>query len=77
MNPLASGDTFLSNKNALELLDVMASTFDEGDEERLANTFRLWWPNARLCRSNPDPRATVRWDIDYAPSWPSQSVGQS
>ncbi|KAG8922455.1 hypothetical protein FRC01_014001 [Tulasnella sp. 417] len=56
--------------NALELFDVMASTFDEGDEERLANVFRSWWPKARLCRSDPGVLPPKRWVIDDASSWP-------
>ncbi|KAG8920397.1 hypothetical protein FRC01_000763 [Tulasnella sp. 417] len=58
------------NNNALELFDVMASTFDEGDEERLANVFRSWWPKARLCQSDPGELPLKLWDIEDAPSWP-------
>ncbi|KIO16092.1 hypothetical protein M407DRAFT_34275, partial [Tulasnella calospora MUT 4182] len=63
-------DASLFSKNALELFDVMASAFDEGDEERLANVFRSWWPKARLCRSDPEMVPMTRWDIDDGPSWP-------
>ncbi|KAG8914326.1 hypothetical protein FRC01_004122 [Tulasnella sp. 417] len=74
MNPsgLQNIDASFSNQ-ALELFDVMATTFDAGDEEGLADVFRSWWPNARLCRSNPDPRAAVRWDIEDAFTWPGQT----
>ncbi|KAG8921601.1 hypothetical protein FRC01_000172 [Tulasnella sp. 417] len=74
MNPsgFQNMDASFSN-HSLELFDVMASTFDEGDEEGLADVFRSWWPNARLCRSNPDPRAAVRWEIEDALTWPGQT----
>ncbi|KAG8921600.1 hypothetical protein FRC01_000171 [Tulasnella sp. 417] len=63
---------FVLSKNALELFDVMASKFDQGDEERSANVFRSWWPQARLCRSDPaDPRPMRYWEIDDAPIWPN------
>lgn len=65
-------DVSLPSKNALELFDVMASEFDDGDEEGLASVFRLWWPNAHLCRSDTDSVPSTRWDIDDAPSWPGE-----
>lgn len=70
-------ETSLSRKNALDLLDVMESTFDKGDEERLGNILRSWWPNARLCRSDGEPRASVHWDIDDAPHWPGPAENSS
>ncbi|KAG9046516.1 hypothetical protein FS837_004266 [Tulasnella sp. UAMH 9824] len=80
-NPPDSWDVEASlfNKNTLKLVDVMASAFDEGDEERLANIFRSWWPRARLSQSHPEPRSRLQWDIDESPNWPSQvrSGGQS
>lgn len=62
-------------KNTLEVLDVMGSRFDEGQEGRWANDIlRLWWPQARLCQSYQDWRATVHWDIPDAGalSWPCE-----
>lgn len=61
-------------QNALELFDVMKSTFDEGDEERSANLFRCWWPKARLCRTSAD-----EWGVECTLTWPGRTkdVGQS
>ncbi|KAG9046518.1 hypothetical protein FS837_004268 [Tulasnella sp. UAMH 9824] len=70
-------DTSHSSENALELLDVMESEFDEGDEERLSNILRSWWPKAHLCRSDGDLRTSVHWDIDEAPHWPGATESPS
>ncbi|KAG8946359.1 hypothetical protein FRC04_011905 [Tulasnella sp. 424] len=73
MNPEFSykSDTSKSSENGLELFDVVGSAFDVGDEGRLAHTvFRLWWPRARFCESDPLSKPRTRWEIDDAPSWP-------
>ncbi|KIO16094.1 hypothetical protein M407DRAFT_24277 [Tulasnella calospora MUT 4182] len=70
-------DAFAFSKNALELFDVMASTFSEGDKERVADMFRCWWPKARFCRSDGGSRATVHWDIDEALRWPGPAESKT
>ncbi|KAG8900730.1 hypothetical protein FRC00_011613, partial [Tulasnella sp. 408] len=76
-NPLFSWEIepSLFAENALQVLDVMESRFDQGEEERLANgIIRIWWPKARLYESEEYTRATAHWDIPgtIALSWPWQ-----
>ncbi|KAG8919969.1 hypothetical protein FRC00_010684, partial [Tulasnella sp. 408] len=50
-------------QNKMELVDVLWSKYDPGDELRLTTSFfRRWWPHARIMASDMHKEEAKRWE---------------
>ncbi|KAG9046514.1 hypothetical protein FS837_004264 [Tulasnella sp. UAMH 9824] len=56
------GDDSSSAQNSMELVDVLWSKYDPGDELRITTSFfRRWWPRARIMASDMPQEEAKRW----------------